>query len=36
MNNCQIKSFMSIFQGLTQNKYLKKLYANNNAVDCDD
>lgn len=26
---------MSIFHGLTQNKYLKRLHANNNAVDCD-
>lgn len=36
MNDCQIKSFMSVFHGLTQNKYLKKLHANNNAVDFDN
>jgi hypothetical protein len=36
LNECQIKTFMSIFQGLTQNKYLKKIHANNNAVDCDN
>jgi hypothetical protein len=36
MNDCQIKTFTPLFQGLAQNKYLKKLYANNNAVDCDN
>ena len=35
MNDCQIKSLMSIFYGLTQNKYLKKVHGNNNAVDPD-
>lgn len=26
---------MSIFHGLAQNKYMKRLHANNNAVDSD-
>ena len=35
INDCQIKSFMSLFHGLTQNKYMKRLHASNNAVDSD-
>lgn len=33
LNNCQIKTFTPIFHGLTMNKYLKRLEANNNTVD---
>lgn len=36
MNECEIKTFMPIFQGLTQNKYLKILHINNNMVDSEN
>ena len=35
MNNCSIKYFKPLFDGLTHNKYLKRLDVNNNCVDCE-